>query len=172
MRILSISVAAVIVMTLAAFTGEKKLVVTSSAFVNNGMIPVKYTCLGQQASPPITVANVPEGTRSLAMIVHDPDAPVKGGFTHWVIWNIEPATTTISENFRNDNEGLNGMKEMGYRSMCPPSGTHHYHFVVYALDVLLNINKKTTDKAALEKVMKGHILASGEIVGTYDKSYK
>ncbi len=172
MRILTISLAAFVIMTMAAFTAGKSLTVTSSAFTNNGMIPAKYSCVGQQASPPLSIANIPDGTKSLALIVHDPDAPMAGGFTHWVIYNIDPATTTIPENFKNSDEGLNGAKQKGYHSLCPPTGTHHYHFVVYALDVLLNIDKSTTGKVELEKVMKGHILAQGELVGTFNKSYK
>ena len=171
MRIITISLAAFIIMTITAFTDNKHLTVTSSAFVNNGMIPVKYTCLGQQASPPLTIANIPEGTKSLAIIVHDPDAPMKGGFTHWVILNIEPETKTVPENFKNDDEGQNSMQQRGYMGMCPPKGAHHYHFMVYALDVKLNLDKKT-NKAALEKVMNGHILAQGDLVGTFDKSYR
>ena len=172
MRIMSFSLAAVAIMSLAAFMPKKNLTVTSTAFANNGMIPAKYSCMGQEASPPLTIADIPAGTRSLAIIVHDPDAPMKGGFTHWVIWNIDPSSTSIPENFKNEDEGLNGMKKPGYKGMCPPTGTHHYHFMVYALDVKLSIDKKTTDKAALEKVMEGHILASGDLVGTFDKSYR
>lgn len=172
MRILGITAAICAIAAMAAFTPVKKLAVTSTAFANNGMIPVKYSCLGQQVSPPLSIGDVPAGTKSLALIVHDPDAPVKGGFTHWVMWNIEPNTTTIPEDFKNDFEGLNGAKKRGYTGMCPPSGMHHYHFMVYALDVQLNIDKNVADKAALEKLMEGHILASGDLVGTFDKSYR
>jgi len=171
MRILIVSLAAIAIIAITAFKPAKGLNVTSSAFTNNGMIPTKYSCLGQEASPPLTFGDIPAGTKSLALVVHDPDAPMKGGFTHWVIWNIDPATPSIPENYKNDDEGLNGMKQKGYKGMCPPEGTHHYHFMVYALDVKLNIDKKT-DKAALEKVMIGHILAQGDLVGTFNKSYK
>ena len=172
MRILTISLAAFIVITMAAFTAKKSLTVTSSAFASNGMIPAKYSCLGQEASPPLTIGNIPDGTKSLAIIVHDPDAPMTGGFTHWVVWNIDPTTTNIPENYKSSDEGLNGMKQKGYKGMCPPRGTHHYHFMVYALDVKLSIDKSTTGKAELEKVMAGHILAQGDLVGTFDKSYR
>lgn len=170
MRVLIISFATLLIMTTSAFTDSKSLTVSSTAFANNGMIPVKYTCTGQQASPPLTITNIPAGAKSLALIVHDPDAPMTGGFTHWVVWNID-TEGSIPENFKGENEGLNSMKKKGYFGMCPPKGTHHYHFMVYALDVSLNIDKNT-DKAGLEKVMKGHILASGDLVGVYDKSYK
>jgi Raf kinase inhibitor-like YbhB/YbcL family protein len=172
MRILTISLAAFLIMATTAFKANKKLIVTSPAFTNNGMIPAKYSCMGQEASPPLTIENIPDGTKSLAIIVHDPDAPMAGGFTHWVIWNIDPTSNNIPENFKNSDEGLNGMKQTGYKGMCPPKGTHHYHFMVYALDVKLNIDKKTTGKKELEKVMKGHILGQGELVGTFDKSYR
>ena len=100
----------------------------------------------------------------------DPDAPMKGGFTHWVIWNIA-TDGNIPENFKNDNRGLNSAKQPGYKGMCPPSGTHHYHFMVYALDTKLNIDNNT-DKEALEKAMKGHVLASGDLVGLFNKDDK
>ncbi len=151
---------------------QGKLTVTSTAFKENGMIPTKYSCMGQEVSPPLAFGGVPQGTKTLAIIVHDPDAPVAGGFTHWVIWNIDPASPWVPEGFTSIYQGLNGARTRGYKGMCPPTGTHHYHFMVYALDVQLNLNRETTDKKALEKVMKGHILASGDLVGTFDKAYK
>ncbi len=96
---------------------------------------------------------------------------VKGCFTHWLIWNIEPNSRFIPENFINDNQGLNSLNECRYKGMCPYDGTHNYHFKVYALDTKLNIGK-SSDRAALEKVMEGHILAWGEVIGTFNKNYK
>ena len=202
MRLLITSLAIMILITMAAFSNNKTLTVTSSAFTNNGTIPVKYTCVGQQASPPLTIGNVPEGAKSLAIIVDDPDAPIKQAvpapaatkakhkkgaaakhpktetsqapatyFTHWIIWNIDVDGGTLPENFKNDDEGMNSAQHVGYIGMCPPTGTHHYHFKVYALDAKLNISKNS-DKAALEKVMQGHILAWGELVGTFNKTYR
>lgn len=205
MRILVTSLAVLVFVTMAAFTGNKTLTVTSTAFTNNGNIPVKYTCAGQQASPPLTVGNVPAAAKSLVIIVDDPDAPLKaatpppaaktkgkkgtpakhttakakpaattaapGYFTHWLIWNIDVDGGTIPENFKNENEGMNSAQQIGYIGMCPPTGTHHYHFKVYALDTKLNISKNS-DKAALEKVMQGHILAWGEMVGLFNKTYR
>jgi Raf kinase inhibitor-like YbhB/YbcL family protein len=150
-------------------TAQSKLTVNSSSFASNGNIPAKYTCQGQQVSPPLQVTGVPSGTNSLAIILHDPDAPMTGGFTHWVIWNI-PTDGSIAEDFKGADQGLNGAKRAGYIGMCPPSGVHHYHFMVYALDTNLTLDKATTDKAALEKAMSGHILAQGDLVGLYEKS--
>ena len=98
--------------------------------------------------------------------VHTP-----GCFTHWIIWNIDPDSKSIPENFVNDNQGMNGNNKLGWWPICPPTGTHHYHFKVYALDTKLNVPQKT-DRAALEKVMEGHILSWGELVGTFNKDYK
>ena len=201
MRFITLSFAIAVFITMAAFTNTKTLVVTSTAFTNNGMIPAKYSCLGQEASPPLNVTNIPEGARSLVLIVDDPDAPVKlavvrqatkgnkkhakkkpvtkvantgaaqqNTFTHWIIWNLD-VDGHIPENFRNDYEGMNGVQKNGYVGMCPPAGTHHYHFKVYALDIKLNM-PRTTNKAAIEKVMEGHILAWGDLVGTFDKTYR
>ena len=152
----------------SSFTTTATLAVSSSSFKNNGIIPVKYSCEGEQASPPLQITGIPEGTRSLALIVHDPDAPKVGGFTHWVMWNMD-VNGTIPENFKGAVQGLNGKKETGYTGMCPPSGTHHYQFRVYALDAKLELDQHT-DKAALEKAMKGHIIAQGDLVGLYQKT--
>lgn len=168
MRLLSaFSVFAVCI--LSSFACSTSLKITSSAFSNNGNIPMKYTCEGEQISPPLDITGIPAGTKSLALIVHDPDAPMKGGFTHWVVWNMDPSTTLIPEAFKSGEQGLNGAQKTGYIAMCPPTGTHHYHFIVYALNTKLDISKQT-GKSGLEKAMKGHILAQGELVGLYKKN--
>ena len=154
---------------IATFSSIAKLDVTSTAFSNNGLIPMKYSCEGDKVSPPLTISGIPAGAKSLAIILHDPDAARQGGFTHWVVWNIDVADNTLPENFTGADQGLNGTGKPGYIGMCPPTGTHHYHFMVYALDTKLNIDAKT-DKAGLEKSMEGHILAQGEIIGLYKKS--
>ncbi len=154
---------------LAAFAHYPNLKITSTAFVNNGTIPAKYSCEGQEVSPPLSISGIPAGTKSIAIIVHDPDAPKEGGFTHWVVWNIDPGNDNIPENFKGAEQGLNGAGQAGYKGMCPPSGTHHYHFMVYALDARLSMDIKT-DKAGLEKSMQGHILAQGDLVGLYKKN--
>jgi Raf kinase inhibitor-like YbhB/YbcL family protein len=200
MRLLITSLALIAFVIMTAFTGKKSIIVTSYAFTNNGYIPVKYTCLGQGASPPLTFSNIPAEARSLAIIVDDPDYsytckadPPKAGkrkskktanskvvqskmvqkdscFVDWVIWNIDTGSF-IPENFKNFNEGLNGLKQPGYTGICPSAGPHHYHFKVYALDIKLNLSKNGS-KAELEKLMEGHVVGWGEIVGVFDKNYR
>ena len=157
------------VAAITSFSNSPKLKITSTSFANNGSIPSKYSCEGEEVSPPLLISDIPSGTKSLAIILHDPDAPREGGFTHWVVWNIDPGNNNIPENFKGAQQGLNGAGQPGYKGMCPPSGTHHYHFMVYALDTKLDIDKKT-DKAGLEKSMQGHILAQGDLVGLYKKT--
>ncbi len=149
-------------------TSQAQLVVTSTAFKNNGSIPVKYSCEGSEVSPPLDVSNIPSAAKSLALIVHDPDAPMKDGFTHWVMWNID-VKGYLPEGFKNANQGMNSAKQTGYKGMCPPTGTHHYHFKVYALDEMMELDQNN-DKASLEKRMEGHILAEGELIGLYKKT--
>ncbi len=142
--------------------------VSSPDFSDNGIIPEKFTCQGAGISPALHLGEFPSQTKSLAIIVHDPDAPREGGFTHWVAFNIDP-TQDIPQNFKGGVQGLNGSGKAGYTGPCPPSGVHHYHFMVYALDTRLSLGENT-DKAELEKAIKGHILAQGELVGLYSKS--
>ncbi len=167
MRFLSIVCLMAVSTAMVSFASKKKLTVTSSAFTHNGTIPSKYSCEGEEVSPPLTITGIPSGTMSLALIVHDPDAPMPGGFTHWVAWNLS-VDGMIPENFQPSDQGLNGSKKTGYKGMCPPTGTHHYHFKVYALDSRLVLGSGT-DKAALEQAMNGHILGEGDLVGLYAK---
>jgi len=144
----------------------KKLIVTSPAFENNGFIPSKYTCDGDNINPVLLIEGAPEATQSLALIVDDPDAPM-GTWDHWIVWNILP-TEKIEENSVPGTEGLNSFRRHSYGGPCPPFGTHRYFFKVYALDTKLAIqpNSKKND---VEKAMEGHILAKGEIVGLYKR---
>ncbi|HLI93059.1 MAG TPA: YbhB/YbcL family Raf kinase inhibitor-like protein [Puia sp.] len=142
------------------------LTITSPAFGANSMIPAKYTCQGQSISPALHLGEFPSQTKSLAIIVHDPDAG-HDGFTHWVAWNIHPMND-IPENYKGGVQGLNGAHKAGYMGPCPPSGVHHYHFMVYALDTRLDLGTRS-DKADLEKAMQGHIVAQGDLVGLYSK---
>lgn len=167
MRVRNIIGLSALFIFMASFARKEPLVITSIAFDNNSLIPVKYTCEGDNISPPLKVNDIPGGTKTLALILHDPDATGSGGFTHWVMWNVSP-NGDIPENFKNAQQGLNDSKQPGYTGMCPPSGTHHYHFRVYALDTTLNLDK-STDKAALESAIKGHVLAEGDLVGLYIK---
>ena len=153
---------------LLAFTRQSTLTITSSAFTANGTIPAKYSCNGVGVSPPLNITGIPQGTRSLAIIVHDPYAPHPGGVTHWVAWNL-PLDGNIPEDFKGGSQGMNSNHQTGYKPICPNAGTHHYHFKVYALDAVLHLGSNT-DKAALEKAMQGHILAQGDLVGLYSKT--
>jgi Raf kinase inhibitor-like YbhB/YbcL family protein len=170
MKFFSLFLTAVIFVAMTSFTSRQSLTVSSKAFKNNDKIPSEYSCEGKESSPPLTVSNIPREARSLALIVHDPDAPMKGGFTHWVVWDIE-TSGDIPENYKGGEQGMNSASQPGYKGMCPPSGEHHYHFYVYALDTKLNLGKQTS-KAALEKAMHGHILAEGHLVGLYAKGGK
>ncbi len=140
--------------------------ITSPAFGQEGMIPEKYTCDGQKINPPLIISNIPAGTRSLALIVDDPDAP-QGTFTHWLVWNIEPIEM-IEEDCIPGIEGINSSGKKGYTGPCPPSGMHHYHFKVYALNEKLSLNTEAVKEMLLE-AMKGHILGTGQLIGVYSR---
>ena len=144
--------------------------ITSTAFKNNGNIPTKYTCDGEGISPPLLISDVPKDTTSLALILHDPDAPVAGGFTHWIIFNMPPDTKDIEENSKplSSVEGTNSSGKTGYTGPCPPSGTHHYEFRLYALDEKLNFDASAS-KIAVEKAIAGHILSQALLVGLYQR---
>jgi Raf kinase inhibitor-like YbhB/YbcL family protein len=147
-------------------TAISKLKIESDAFSYNKPIPSKYTCEGESVNPELTINELPENTRSLAIIVEDPDAP-KGTFDHWVVWNIRPAQQ-IPENMGEGTQGKNGKEQLGYTGPCPPSGRHRYFFKIYALDDFLNL-PGGADKKSLLGAMHNHIIAAGEIMGTYEK---
>ena len=141
----------------------------SSAFAANADIPSVHTCEGRDQSPPLAWSGVPAGTRSLALVVDDPDAPART-WVHWVLWNIDPNTAAIREDSvpKGAIQGMNDFRRHSYGGPCPPSGTHRYFFKLYALDTMLNLNPNS-GKADLEKAMKGHILSRAEIVGLYKR---
>jgi Raf kinase inhibitor-like YbhB/YbcL family protein len=143
--------------------------ISSSAFENEGLIPSKYTCDGQEINPPLFVENIPEGTQALAIIVEDPDAP-KGTFDHWLVWNIPPERI-IEENRIPGMSGKNSSGKTGYHGPCPPSGYHRYYFYVYALDQSLDL-EGGSDKKMLQAAMQPHILAEGTLMGKYKKTGK
>jgi Raf kinase inhibitor-like YbhB/YbcL family protein len=145
----------------------KTMRVKSSAFANMTHIPDKYTCVGEDINPPLTITDIPEYTRSLALIIDDPDAP-HGTFDHWVMWNI-PVNEKIEENSAPGMQGKNGRDKNAYMGPCPPSGTHHYHFRIFALDAELDLPTETT-KQDLLKAMEGHILSNAELIGLYEKT--
>jgi Raf kinase inhibitor-like YbhB/YbcL family protein len=142
---------------------------TSPAFENNSLIPAKYTCDGENVSPPLKISDVPEGTISLALVVDDPDAPA-GDWTHWVVWNIDPNLSEIVEG-KSPNGAVIGANDFGKREWegpCPPSGTHHYQFRLYALDTKLDISPEDT-KNSFSKSLEGHILQETKLIGLYKK---
>lgn len=145
---------------------KNHLSVKSPAFEANEYIPAQYTCEGTNINPEIEIGDIPDNARSLAIIMDDPDAP-KGNFDHWIIWNI-PVTKKIAENSAPGVQGQNGKKENKYTGPCPPTGVHHYHFNVYALDTQLDLPAGSNKKALLN-AMGGHVVAKGELVGLYRK---
>jgi Raf kinase inhibitor-like YbhB/YbcL family protein len=150
----------------------------SSAFVGGGAIPVRCTCEGDDVSPPLAWSGAPEGTRSFALVVDDPDAPdpsaPKMTWVHWVLYNIPASVTSLAEGASRRLppgalEGRNDWKRTGYGGPCPPVGRHRYFHKLYALDAELPDLREPT-KAKLETAMKGHVLAQAELVGTYEKA--
>lgn len=157
------------------------LTLTSPSFVNNGEIPTTYTCESSDLSPPLNWSGAPDGTRSFALIVDDPDAPdpraPKMTWVHWVLYNLPPESRGLEEGVGKRNlppgtrEGLNDWKRSGYGGPCPPIGRHRYFFKLYALDAVLPDLGGPT-KAQLERAMQGHILDRAELIGTYEKKKK
>ena len=141
--------------------------ITSSAFDDGELIPATHTCDAENTNPPLEIHDIPEGTKSLALIVDDPDAP-GGTFTHWIMWNVSPDTKVIAENdwLDGSEQGVNDGGELGYMGPCPPEGVHHYHFKLYALDKRLELIGEI-DKNQLEKEIEESLLEKAEIVGLY-----
>lgn len=143
------------------------LSIASKAFPHNSMIPAAHTCDGADESPPLSIRDVPEEARSLALIVDDPDAPAKT-WVHWVVWNIGAETKEIPAGSVPPGalQGRNDFGRPGWGGPCPPSGTHRYFFKLYALDALLPLPPGAS-KAQLEEAMKGHVLGKAELIGLY-----
>jgi len=141
----------------------------SSAFQNNGNIPEKYTCDGENVNPPLSINDVPINTKSLVLIMDDPDAP-RGTWLHWTLWNIDPGIKEISENSvpLGAIEGMTDSSRVGYSGPRPPSGTHRYFFKMYALDILLNLPKGSMLEE-LHKAMASHIVGTSELIGLYTR---
>ncbi|MFH0764584.1 MAG: glutaminyl-peptide cyclotransferase [Candidatus Omnitrophota bacterium] len=154
--------------------GPVNIDVISSAFKSGEMIPGKYTCDGEELSPPLSWTGIPAGTISIALVSDDPDAP-RGDWVHWLIFNLPPDTEGLPEgvphNERLANDAVQGRHDggdAGYGGPCPPGGTHRYYFKVYALDTKLSLGPDVTKKSML-KAMEGHILAQGELMGRYKR---
>lgn len=148
------------------------MILTSPSFEDGAKIPRKFTCDGGDINPELQIQNVPAGTQSLALIMHDPDAPIEGGFTHWVAWNIDPATPLIKEESVPPGacEGTNDAGKLGYMGPCPPAGhgDHHYQFRLYALDQPLELAETATIHEVQAEVDK-HVIDSAELIGLYGR---
>lgn len=154
------------------------LTLESPVFSDNGEIPAVYTCEGEDIAPPLRWRGVPEGAKSLVLIVDDPDAPdpkaPKMTWVHWVLVNIPAKSDGLPEGAKSKDlpegteEGLNDWKRSGYGGPCPPIGRHRYFHKLYALDTQLEGLKRPT-KAQVEQAMKGHVIAKTELIGTYQK---
>jgi Raf kinase inhibitor-like YbhB/YbcL family protein len=149
--------------------------ITSTAFAEGKAIPEKYTCQGRDISPPLNCTNAPANTKSFALIADDPDAPM-GTWVHWVLYDLPPNTTGLPEDVAktqfiagNAKQGLNSWPRLGYGGPCPPPGKpHRYFFKLYTLDNMLDLKPGLTKKD-VEAAMKGHILAEGQLMGTYQR---
>jgi len=158
--------------------GAMTFKLTSPAFRHGEPIPERYTCEGQNISPSLAWKNLPEGTKSLVLIVDDPDAPdpaaPKFTWVHWVLYNIPPETTELAEGAGNRPaeagmlEGFSSWNRGGYGGPCPPIGTHRYFFKLYALDTVLD-DMLSPLKVDVEAAMQGHILSEAVLMGTYKK---
>lgn len=150
---------------------------TSPAFTSDGAIPSQFTCDAGTTSPSPALAwtDAPTGTKSFALILHDPDAPMNGGFTHWVLFDIPASNLSLPERFQVGSVGVSGnmgMRRQGYMGPCPPSGVHHYHFTLMALDVPTLGLQAGASKADVEKAAEGHVIGKAELVGTYQRQPK
>jgi len=155
------------------------LAISSPAFASSESIPARYTCDGEDVSPPLGWRGAPEGTRSFALIVEDPDAPDPAAprrtWVHWVVLDLPADTTDLAENAsreglpRGAREGRTDWNERGWRGPCPPIGRHRYFFKLFALDTALPDVREPT-KSELERALAGHVLATAELVGTYQKA--
>ncbi len=149
--------------------GEMKI--TSSAFVNGGKIPSKYTCDGNDLIVPLQISDVPAGAKSLALIMDDPDAIKPAGkvWDHWVVFNIPVDVKEIAEGEEpSGTGGRNSWGRTGYGGPCPPDGEHRYYFKLYALDAVLSLPEGST-KAEIERAMQGHVAAKAELMGRYER---
>jgi Raf kinase inhibitor-like YbhB/YbcL family protein len=159
-------------------TSPPVLQISSTSFPDGGEIPEIHTCKGADASPPLAWTGAPAGTKSFALIVDDPDAPDPAApqktWVHWVLYDIEPQSTSLSQDYGRNEPGLpvragvNDWARTGYGGPCPPIGRHRYFFKLYALDTVLG-DLGRPDKAALEQAMEGHVLAKAQLVGTFRK---
>lgn len=154
--------------------GADNMKIESSVFKDGGMIPEKYTCDGEDISPPLSWSGVPQGTVSLALICDDPDAPA-GTWVHWVLYNIPHTAAGIAEAVSSEKklsdgslQGINDFRTIGYGGPCPPSGTHRYYFKLYALDLKPELEPGAT-KWQIVQAMKGHVLSEAQLMAKYKR---
>ena len=157
---------------------QMTLSLTSTAFSEGESIPIRYTCEGQDISPPLAWSGAPKGTKSFVLIVDDPDAPdpraPRMNWVHWVVYNMGPSTTGLAEDGATEGlpqsaqHGLNDWNRAGYGGPCPPIGRHRYFHKLYALDTVLPRSPKMT-KGDVESAMEGHVLAKAVLLGAYEK---
>ena len=154
----------------AAPAGPTTLHLTSSAFADSAVLPAKYTCDGAGISPPLAWSRVPHGTKSLAIICQDPDAP-SGTFTHWLLYGLPADLQSMPEGVvpLGARQGTNDFGRVGYGAPCPPSGTHQYIFTIYALDIKPNVPIGAM-KSAVFSALRGHVLAQGRLIGVYRRA--
>lgn len=136
-------------------------------FTHEGNIPKKYTCDGDNINPPLHISDIPSAAKSLALVVEDPDSP-HGTFTHWVVYDIPVGIEAIHENTRPGTDGVNDFKEAAYGGPCPGSGRHRYYFKLYGLDSQLDLQPGRS-REELEQAMKGHVIATAEVMGKYSR---
>ena len=179
LALLALPLLAVALASVPAAPAVVRFSIVSPAFSAGSAIPAKHTCEGMDVSPQLTWAGIPDGAKSLALVVDDPDAPdpaaPKMTWVHWVLYDLPPAARGLAEGVaprelpEGTREGRNDWKRTGWGGPCPPIGTHRYFFKLYALDVILPDLGSPT-KGALEKAMEGHVLGKAELMGTYRKA--
>lgn len=157
---------------------QQSMKITSSVFTDGQPIPKKYTCDGENISPPLSIANIPQNTKNLALIIDDPDAPGRtawyippsGMWTHWIVWNIDPSVTEIREGEvpASAVQGTNDFRKISYGGPCPPTGTHRYVFTLYVLDAKLSLVEGSSRKD-FESFVNGHILEQAQLTGIYGR---
>lgn len=146
--------------------------ITSTAFGNEGKIPSKYTCDGENINPPLFFKDVPKNATSLVLLMEDPDVPIyirqDGMWNHWILFNIPPETTAIGTNQQAGTPGMTTSNKLKYGGPCPPDREHRYFFKLFAIDTMLKLEEGVTKEQVLEAI-KGHIIAEAELMGKYQK---
>jgi Raf kinase inhibitor-like YbhB/YbcL family protein len=164
--LLAVLALAAVAASAAGGAPAKPLRLTSTAFSNGATIPMRFTCRGANLSPPLRWTKPPRGTRSFALELHDPDAPLAGGFTHWLGWGFAAKARGLRAGKRAPVEGANGSGEPGYTGPCPPSGVHRYVFSLFALSAPLKL-RTGADRAAFRRALRGKVLAKARLVGRF-----